>query len=129
MTLLRWNCGKVTLFKPDDPLAPRNATFEEPWQAQVLAIADTMVATGMFTASQWAKTLGAAVKAADTKGAADTTETYYTAALEALETLTRLETTIDTAALSKRKKDWAAAYLATPHGKPVLLSARKIKPI
>ncbi|MGR3661364.1 MAG: nitrile hydratase accessory protein [Paracoccaceae bacterium] len=117
------------MFKPDNPLAPPDATFEEPWQAQVLAIADTMVTSGKFTASQWAETLGAALKSADAKGAADTTETYYTAALEALETLTRQETTIDAAALSKRKKDWAAAYLATPHGKPVLLAAAKNKPI
>lgn len=117
------------MFKPDDPLAPPDATFEEPWQAQVLAIADTMINAGKFTATQWAETLGAALKAADATGAADTTETYYTAALEALETLTRQETTIDAAALAKRKKDWAAAYLATPHGKPVLLSAGKNKPI
>ena len=113
------------MFKPDDPLAPPNAMFEEPWQAQILAIADTMVASGKFTASQWAETLGAAIIAANVAGAPDTTETYYTAALEALETLIHRETAIDAAALSKRKEDLATAYLATPHGQPVLLSAGK----
>ncbi|MGR3292265.1 MAG: nitrile hydratase accessory protein [Paracoccaceae bacterium] len=117
------------MFRPDDPLAPPDATFEEPWQAQVLAIADTMVANGKFTATQWAETLGAAIKAAAAAGAPDTTETYYTAALDALETLTRQETAVDAAALLKRKEDWAATYLATPHGKPVLLAAAKNKPI
>ena len=117
------------MFRPDDPLALPNATFEEPWQAQVLAIAETMVTSGKFTATQWAETLGAAIKAAGAAGAPDTTETYYTTALDALETLTRQETAIDAAALTKRKEDWAAAYLATPHGQPVLLSAAKNKPI
>lgn len=111
------------MFKPDDPLAPPDATFEEPWQAQVLAIADTMINTGNFTATQWAETLGAALKSAAENGAPDTTELYYEAALEALETLIRQETPINGATLAKRKKDWTAAYLATPHGKPVLLSA------
>ena len=123
MTLSPSNSGKATLFKPEDPLAPPDATFEEPWQAQVLAIADTMVTSGKFTATQWAETLGDALNAAAEGGAPDTTETYYTAALEALEARIREETPIDADTLAKRKEDWAAAYLATPHGKPVLLSA------
>lgn len=111
------------MFKPDNPATPPGPTFDEPWQAQVLAIADTMVTAGRFTATQWAETLGAALKTADQGGAPDTSETYYGAALQALETLVSAQTPIDQTALDARKDQWARAYLATPHGKPVLLSA------
>lgn len=111
------------MFTPDNPLTPPGPTFDEPWQAQVLAIADTMVTNGKFTATQWAETLGAALRQAETSGAPDTAETYYTAALNALETLVDQETPIDGASLQRRKDQWARAYLATPHGSPVLLKA------
>jgi hypothetical protein len=113
------------LFTPDNPLTPPGPTFEEPWHAQVLAIADVMVTNGQFTAVQWAETLGDTLRATTVNGLPDTPQTYYEAALQALETLTSQETPIDPTSLSERKDQWARAYLATPHGKPVLLSAGK----
>ena len=105
------------MFRPDDPLKPRDPVFDEAWQAQVLAIADTLVQAGRFSATDWADTLGAELRAAQAGGQPDTTETYYLAALAALEKLATTATD-----LTSRKEEWARAYLHTPHGDPVLLT-------
>jgi len=109
------------LFQPENPLAPRDQVFDEAWQAQVLAIADTMVQAGRFSATEWAETLGAELRAAEALGKPDTTQTYYEAALAALERLTTGATPITGADLAERKADWTRAYERTPHGQPVLL--------
>ena len=110
------------MFRPENPLAPRDAIFDEAWQAQVLAIADTMVQAGRFSATAWAETLGAELRAAEAEGRPDTTQTYYEAALAALERLTTEATTITGAELARRKADWTRAFERTPHGQPVLLA-------
>lgn len=109
------------MFAPDDPLAPNRPVFDEPWQAQVLALADTLIKGGNFSAKNWAQALGEALKAADARGAPDTTDTYYLCAVEALEKLVAANTKIDTSAMTGRKDAWMRAYLSTPHGQPVNL--------
>ena len=111
------------MFRPNDPLKPRDDLFEEAWHAQTLALADTMVQAGIFSAGDWAKTLGAALKIAGENGAPDTTETYYHCAIDALEQLVAGGTPINAVTLSERKNTWERAYLATPHGQPVKLEA------
>lgn len=105
------------MFRPEDPLAPRGDVFAEQWQAETLAMADAMIRSGHFTASDWATALGAALSDAERRGDPDTEMTYYTAALNALETLVP----VPGADLSARKADWTAAYQRTPHGQPVEL--------
>ncbi|MGH6906960.1 MAG: nitrile hydratase accessory protein [Aestuariivirga sp.] len=117
--------GKVTLFRPENPLAPRGPVFDEPWQAQVLAMADAMVRAGHFSSAQWTLALGAALCSAEAEGAPDSDETYYTAVLVALETLSEAKTEISAADLAERKHAWEDAYLKTPHGKPVVLQLNK----
>ncbi|MFV2038397.1 MAG: nitrile hydratase accessory protein [Paracoccaceae bacterium] len=97
--------------------------FDEPWHAQVLALADTLIAARKFSQSEWASALGGALKGACARGDTDSTETYYLCAVEALEALIAGHTPIDAPTLSARKDAWARAYLATPHGHPVHLSA------
>jgi nitrile hydratase accessory protein len=109
------------LFAPDDPLTPPKPFFDEPWQAQALALADSMVKSGQFTATDWAEALGLALNQAQENGAPDTLETYYTAVLSALETLSDARTDITAQDRSQRRAEWEAAYLRTPHGKPVEL--------
>ena len=109
------------MFRPDNPLAPRDPVFNEAWQAQVLAITDTMVQAGRFSASDWAETLGAELRVAEAAGKPDTTTTYYEAALAALERLTTEATPISGSELAMRKAEWTRAYERTPHGQPVLL--------
>ncbi len=95
--------------------------FEEAWQAEVLAIADTLVQNGMFSASAWSDTLGAALEEAAIAGAVDNQETYYRCALQALETLVASNSEIDRQSMAGKRRDWEQAYLSTPHGKPVNL--------
>ena len=110
------------MFKPEDPLAPPQPHFSEGWHAQALALADTLVRGGYFTANDWATALGDMLTNADAGGAPDTEETYYLAVLNAVETLTVRHTPIADVDLTVRKNAWAKAYHDTPHGKPVVLS-------
>ena len=111
--------------KPDllKPLASVDGqpAFDEPWQAQALALADTLVQNGMFSASAWSEALGAALTQAQSRGAADDQSTYYQCVLSALEGLVAEHSLIDRQAMSGKRKDWEQAYLSTPHGQPVKL--------
>jgi nitrile hydratase accessory protein len=109
------------LFQPEDPLAPPKPFFDEPWQAQALALADSMVQAGHFTASEWADALGSELRKADERGAPDTLETYFTGVLIALEHLMETRAGISAETKAQRRSDWEKAYLNTPHGKPVVL--------
>ena len=113
------------MFRPDDPLKPPAPVFEQPWHAQALALADSMVQAGHFSATDWAEALGAALAAAEARGAPDTQESYFLCVVEALEALTARRTPIGSAALAERKAAWERAYRATPHGRPVVLGAEK----
>ena len=69
--------------------------FAEPWQAQALAIADSLVANGVFSASIWSETLGQALEQSQAQGEADDQENYYRCVLTALEALVTERTSID----------------------------------
>ncbi|MCG8424709.1 MAG: nitrile hydratase accessory protein [Proteobacteria bacterium] len=110
----------------DDALKPLAdvdgaAVFDEPWQAEALALADTLVQNGAFTASQWSQKLGQRLEAAQRREADDNQQTYYQCVLEALEALIDEHAGIDRAAMAGRRADWEAAYRRTPHGQPVRL--------
>ena len=100
-------------------MAPPTDSFDEAWQAQVLAIADAMVRAGHFSASDWAKALGDELRAA--RAEPDTLETYYLSALSALEKLSAAKTSLTATAQSERASAWRRAYEKTPHGAPVCL--------
>jgi len=117
------------LSRPNDsgsdvrPLAGRDgeAIIEEPWQAEVLALAHALIEAGRIDRAAWAEALGAALKEAEGKGAADSSETYYLAALSALEGLVTARGLLSDGQIAARKSAWEAAYEATPHGQPVRL--------
>lgn len=109
------------MFQLENPLAPPEPDFEYPWQAQALALADSLVEAGHFTKTDWAEALGVALKSAEQAGTPDTLETYYNAVLSALEALTETFTDITLETRQQRRAAWEAAYLRTPHGKPVAL--------
>ena len=97
--------------------------FDEAWQAEVLAIADTLVQNGMFSAGAWSDALGAALEQAAADEAVDNQETYYRCALSALEALVAEHSNIDQRAMQGKREDWEQAYLSTPHGQPVNLKS------
>jgi nitrile hydratase accessory protein len=95
--------------------------FGEPWQAETLALADLLVQRGLISPARWAKALGAEIAAL--KASPDDRETYYRAALAALERLLMENGAVTRAELDERERQWERAYLRTPHGKPVELAA------
>ena len=95
--------------------------FDESWQAEALAIADTLISKGMFSASTWSETLGKALRLAESEGAVDDQETYYHCVLSALEELVAEHSEIDKRTMAAKRQDWEQAYLSTPHGQPVRL--------
>jgi nitrile hydratase accessory protein len=99
------------------------AAFDELWQAEALAIADTLVQNGMFSAGTWSTALGEALRNAETDGASDDQQTYYQCVLVALEALIAQHSEIDRPAMESKRDDWEQAYLATPHGQPVKLAS------
>lgn len=109
------------MFRPDESLLPPRPEFDEPWQAQALALADTLVHAGRFTAVEWAEALGAALNEAEAQGAPDTLNTYYTAVIVALERLCEARAGISGEDRAVRRAAWEVAYEHTPHGQPVEL--------
>jgi len=107
---------KPLLAKDGEPL------FDEPWQAEALAMADTLVNSGMFKATNWSETLGKHLRNAVSIGEPDTSLTYYNAVLATLEELIADNSGIDPEDMLGKRKDWESAYLSTPHGQPVVLS-------
>jgi len=105
------------------PLASSDgeAAFDEAWQAEALAIADTLVQNGLFSASAWSNALGEALRQAEADGASDDQQTYYECVLSALESLIAQHSEIDRPSMNAMRADWEQAYLATPHGQPVKL--------
>jgi len=99
--------------------------FDEPWHAQVLAIADGLIQAGHVSAGEWAEGLGAELRRLAGAGRPDTTETYFLAALAALERLAATGAGIDAATQRRRRDEWASAYRNTPHGQPVVLAAAR----
>ena len=97
------------------------AAFDEAWQAEALAIADTLVQNGLFSANAWSQALGEALREAEAGGARDDQQTYYQCVLSALESLIAAHSEIDLPAMSAMREDWERAYLETPHGQPVKL--------
>jgi hypothetical protein len=81
-------------------------------------MAETMIAAGHISAGDWATALGAALREAADQP--DTAETYYSAALSALEQVSETLGIAQTEQAA-RKSAWQDAYLRTPHGQPVEL--------
>ena len=97
--------------------------FDEPWQAQALGLAFSLSERGMFSPAEWSRTLGAVHRKLLAQGARDTPQTYYEAVVQALEQLIRENGQLSRDLLEDRVQTWRRAYLNTPHGQPVKLSA------
>ena len=103
---------------PKIPLDKDGPVFDEPWQAQIFAITVMLHRKGIFTWSQWTKTLGQELQQA---GPDDRAENYYYHWMGALEKLVESEKIIFPKERETRKSAWDKAARATPHGNPILL--------
>ena len=85
--------------------------FDEPWQAQVFALAVALNERGVFTWAEWSD----AVAAAPEKG-------YYERWLAALERLLSTRGLVVEDALERYRHAWEHAAARTPHGTPIELA-------
>jgi nitrile hydratase accessory protein len=89
--------------------------FAEPWEAQAFAMAVKLNEAGVFGWSEWAETLGAALKA-------EPQRPYYESWLAALERLVESKGVMTKTERLDRVAAWDLAAKATPHGQPIDLN-------
>jgi hypothetical protein len=92
------------------------APFEEPWQAQLFRADRGAERGGQFTWTEWAESSARACKGV---GA----EHYWEVWSEALVALLERKGIAAASEVFALTERWQAAAKATPHGKPILLSA------
>ena len=73
--------------------------------------------------AQWSAALGAKHREILADGAPDNAQSYYQAVVSALESLVCDGGALSPDRLEERTQTWRRAYLNTPHGEPVELSA------
>jgi nitrile hydratase accessory protein len=100
--------------------APEAPPFEEPWQAQVFAMAVVLSERGLFDWSEWTRALGAEIAAGPQEGGADV---YFHNWLRALEKMLIAKGVASAGDLAALAEAWRAAAAATPHGRPIVLGA------
>ena len=100
---------------------PEPRRFEEPWQAEALALSAALIQAGCISSREWADALGSAIKRAQAAGDPDDGSTYYQHVLNALEAMVLEKALTTREALAARKEAWRSAYASTPHGRPVQL--------
>ena len=113
---------------PSLPIGEDGPLFAEPWQAQAFAMTVRLSAEGHFTWPEWVKYLSVELAADKDKVSDNNLETYYNQWLAALEKLVTDKGLASSGEMSGRKDEWRRAYLNTPHGKPIHLSAAESKP-
>ena len=96
--------------------------FREPWEAQALAMALLLQEAGVFAWSEWARTLGEEIAAAQAAGDPDRGDTYYRHWLAALERILAEKGVTSRAQLERHRRAWRHAAERTPHGAPIELS-------
>ena len=108
---------------PHQPQDEEGLVFNAPWEAQAFALVLALHEKGLFSWQEWAATLSDEIAVAQAAGDPDLGNTYYEHWLAALETISRKKNLSSAVELDRRKSQWYAAYLSTPHGKPIELSA------
>jgi len=110
------------------PAIPRDAegpVFRAPWEAQAFGMAVALHERGAFAWKEFVRYLTDEIAAARARGEADDGSRYYEYWLTALETLVAAKGLVPTSERLTRKDEWARAARATPHGKPIVLPARR----
>ncbi|ALE75024.1 MULTISPECIES: nitrile hydratase accessory protein [unclassified Pseudonocardia] len=93
---------------------PDGPVFDEPWQAQVFALAVSLQDRGVLDRQDFAETLGAELEDG---------RDYWDAWLAALEELLTEHGLTDPGSVDERTDAWLRAAAATPHGAPISLDA------
>jgi nitrile hydratase accessory protein len=108
----------------DAPILPAdgdNPVFHEPWQATAFALAVHLSERGAIPWTEGSAALGREIRSAP--GDPARADAYYRRWLGALERICAAKGMVEPGEILRRQDQWRRAYLATPHGQPVQLSA------
>ncbi|PYC49170.1 nitrile hydratase accessory protein [Litorivita pollutaquae] len=105
----------------NEEIPSTDPAFSEPWHAQLFAMTLGLSAAGFFTWTQWTEAFGARLKRDGAKRPLDGGADYYGVWLDTLEDILASSGKISAEERAQIKAAWEAAYLSTPHGKPVKL--------
>jgi nitrile hydratase accessory protein len=105
------------------PRDEQGPVFNEPWEASAFALAVRLSAEGHFTWAEWTETISGVIAEAKKRGDPDLGNTYYHHWVKALERLVEEKCLVDHDLVDQRAEEWRRAYLNTPHGSPIELSA------
>jgi nitrile hydratase accessory protein len=114
----------------DLPLIPRDEdgpVFHAPWQAGAFALAVRLSVEGHFTWKEWTDIFSVEIRKAQEQGDPDLGNTYYEHWVNALGRLCQERHLVDQDDMRQRTEEWRQAYLNTPHGKPIELSAAFVR--
>ena len=106
---------------PPEPAPAEPPVFAEPWQVQAFALAVCLQDAGLIGREQWSAAFSANIARVEAAGEAIDAERYHQLWLETLEALSLDGALAGADELARRRDAWAAAYLRTPHGRPVEL--------
>jgi nitrile hydratase accessory protein len=110
---------------PDLAALPANRdgpVFREPWQASAFALAVHLSERGAIPWTEWSAALAQAIRAAKDPAEVDG---YFRHWLRALERICVERGMLKPADIRRRREEWRRAYLDTPHGEPVELTAAR----
>lgn len=110
---------------PGLPRDDGGPVFRAPWEAQAFALTLALLDRGAFGWDEWTGTLAQAIRDAQLAGDPDTGENYYRHWLVALERIATARGLTSAETLAQRRDEWDRAARATPHGKPIELSAAR----
>lgn len=108
---------------PGVPVGGDAPAFDEPWHAQVFAIALSLHQNGVFTWTEWAETLGDEINKARAAGDPDDGSTYYNHWMATLERLVHEKGLTNLETLGRFSRAWGRAADRTPHGSPITLQS------
>ena len=97
--------------------------FNAPWEASAFALAVRLSQEGHFAWPEWVAVLTEEIASAQRGGDTDLGDTYYQHWVAALERLCSEKALVGHAEMDRRKEEWRKAFLNTPHGQPIELSA------
>ena len=106
---------------PGIPCEAEAPTFQEPWQAQAIAMALTLHQRGVFTWTDWATALGEEIAKARAAGDPDDGTTYYRHWLATLERMVSSKGIAAPEMLDRYYQAWDHAADRTPHGQTIVL--------
>lgn len=105
-----------------DHAAPE-PVFEQPWHAQVFALTVHLNEAGAFSWPEWVVRFSTTLKQHGLSRELDGGEDYFAAWLETLEAILAEAGAAPPKEVERHRKAWEQAFLSTPHGDPVELTA------